>query len=126
MSDTTRIATLEATSADQATYLDTLRSAVSDYGSKFDKIALADLEQKIAPPPNYPGVPDVSSLTMGGEISLPSSTGTLAGSTSPGWAAPTGTATRTTFDTATVTLEQLAQRLAALIEDMAAHGFIGP
>jgi len=42
-----------------------------------------------------------------------------------GWTAPTGTATRTTFDTSTVTTEQLAQRVKALIDDLTAHGLIG-
>ena len=35
-----------------------------------------------------------------------------------GWGTPTGTLTRTTFDTATVTLAQLAERVAALISDL--------
>lgn len=34
-----------------------------------------------------------------------------------GWQAPTGTATRTTFDTATVTLPQLAERVKAMLDD---------
>ncbi|CAD5960826.1 hypothetical protein [Planktothrix agardhii] len=42
-----------------------------------------------------------------------------------GWAAPTGTATRTTFAPATVTLPQLAERVKALIDDLTAHGLIG-
>lgn len=42
-----------------------------------------------------------------------------------GWGAPTGTATRTTFDTATVTLAQLAERVKALIDDLTTHGLIG-
>jgi len=45
-----------------------------------------------------------------------------------GWATATGTATRTTFDTATVTLPQLAERVKALIDDLhatAGHGLIG-
>jgi hypothetical protein len=42
-----------------------------------------------------------------------------------GWAAPTGTATRTTFATGTVTLVQLAERVKALIDDLTAHGLIG-
>ena len=42
-----------------------------------------------------------------------------------GWGAPTGTATRTTFVTSTVTLEELAQRLKALIDDLTTHGLIG-
>lgn len=35
-----------------------------------------------------------------------------------GWGLPTGTFTRTTFNTATVTTEQLAERVAALIQDL--------
>jgi hypothetical protein len=45
-----------------------------------------------------------------------------------GWSTPAGTATRTSFDTATVTLENLAQRVKALIDDLhssAGHGLIG-
>lgn len=42
-----------------------------------------------------------------------------------GWAAPTGTATRTTFATSTVTLSQLAERVKALIDDLTTHGLIG-
>ena len=42
-----------------------------------------------------------------------------------GWTAPTGTATRTTFATPTVTLPQLAERVKALIDDLTAHGLIG-
>lgn len=34
------------------------------------------------------------------------------------YVAPTGTASRATFDTATVTTEQLAQRVKALIDDL--------
>ena len=43
-----------------------------------------------------------------------------------GWAVPTGTATRTTFDTAAITTPQLAERLKGLIDDLTAHGLIGP
>lgn len=45
-----------------------------------------------------------------------------------GWDTATGTATRTTFDTTTVTLAQLAERVKALIDDLhatAGHGLIG-
>jgi hypothetical protein len=42
-----------------------------------------------------------------------------------GWTAATGTATRTSFDTATVTLPQLAQAVKALIDDLISHGLIG-
>lgn len=42
-----------------------------------------------------------------------------------GWAAATGTATRTTFATGSVTLPQLAERVKALMDDLIAHGLIG-
>jgi|694.fasta_scaffold21145_13 hypothetical protein len=42
-----------------------------------------------------------------------------------GWTAPTGTSARTTFDTATVTTAQLAERVKALIDDLTTHGLIG-
>jgi len=42
-----------------------------------------------------------------------------------GWAAATGTATRSTFDTATVTTEQLAQRVKALIDDLLTRQALG-
>jgi hypothetical protein len=42
-----------------------------------------------------------------------------------GWAAPTGTATRTAFATSTVTTAQLAERVKALIDDLTTHGLIG-
>jgi hypothetical protein len=43
-----------------------------------------------------------------------------------GWGAATGTGSRAAFDTATVTTAQLAQRLKALLDDLAVHGLIGP
>jgi hypothetical protein len=42
-----------------------------------------------------------------------------------GWAAATGTATRATFATSTVTTAQLAERVKALIDDLTTHGLIG-
>ncbi|TFL16443.1 hypothetical protein [Jannaschia formosa] len=42
-----------------------------------------------------------------------------------GWTAATGTATRTTFATSTVTTAQLAERLKALLDDLTTHGLIG-
>lgn len=42
-----------------------------------------------------------------------------------GWTAPSGTASRATFATSSVTLEQLAQRVKALVDDLTAHGLIG-
>lgn len=55
-------------------------------------------------------------------------TNKVIGARKTGWGAPTGTATRTTFDTATVTLPQLAERVKALLDDLnatAGHGLIG-
>ncbi len=49
----------------------------------------------------------------------------IIGSRITGWVAPTGTATRTTFATSTVTLPQLAERVKALIDDLTTHGLIG-
>ena len=47
------------------------------------------------------------------------------GSRRTGWTVATGTADRTTFDTAAVSTEELAQRVKALIDDLIAHGLIG-
>ena len=47
------------------------------------------------------------------------------GGRATGWGAPTGTATRAAFNTTTVTLPQLAERVKALIDDLASHGIIG-
>lgn len=45
---------------------------------------------------------------------------------STGWGSPTGTATKTTFNTATVTTAQLAERVKALLDYLIARGDIGP
>jgi len=42
-----------------------------------------------------------------------------------GWGAPTGTDVRATFDTASATTQQIAERLKALIDDLTTHGLIG-
>jgi hypothetical protein len=42
-----------------------------------------------------------------------------------GWTAATGTASRATFATGTVTTAQLAERVKALIDDLIVHGLIG-
>lgn len=49
----------------------------------------------------------------------------VVGSRKTGWTAATGTATRTTFATASVTLPVLAEHVKALIDDLIAHGLIG-
>lgn len=42
-----------------------------------------------------------------------------------GWTAWTGSATRTTFDTTTATLTNVAEAIKAIIDDLIAHGLIG-
>lgn len=49
----------------------------------------------------------------------------VVGNRRTGWTAATGTATRTAFDTGTVTTTQLAERVKALTDDLIAHGLIG-
>jgi hypothetical protein len=49
----------------------------------------------------------------------------ILGNRTTGWTAATGTSTKTTFATSTVTLPQLAERVKALIDDLIAHGLIG-
>ena len=49
----------------------------------------------------------------------------VVGTRRTGWTAATGTATRTTFATGTVTLPVLAEHVKALIDDLIAHGLIG-
>ena len=48
----------------------------------------------------------------------------VVGARATGWAAPTGTSTRSTFATSTVTTEQLAERVKAMYEDLKAHGLV--
>lgn len=70
-------------------------------------------------------------VTLSGHLDLAATkvlkvTGTqVVGPRRTGWTVPTGTATRATFDTATVTLPQLAERVMALHQDLVAHGLIG-
>lgn len=49
----------------------------------------------------------------------------VVGTRKPGWTAATGTATRTTFATGTVTLSVLAEHVKALQDDLTSHGLIG-
>lgn len=49
----------------------------------------------------------------------------IIGTRKTGWAAATGTPTRTTFATGSVTTAQLAERVKALIDDLISHGLIG-
>lgn len=75
------------------------------------------------------GTSDVFSMTTAGVASVSSSyqiAGTqVVTSRRTGWAAATNTKLRTTFDTTTVTLPQLAARVGALLDDLISHGLIG-
>lgn len=70
-------------------------------------------------------------LTVSGNIRISAtssymvSSNPVVGARRTGWSAPTGTATRTSFSTTTVTTEQLAERVKGLIDDLIAHGLIG-
>lgn len=66
-----------------------------------------------------------TSISGAGAIDYDSSTGVIDLPTQPGWTAPTGTATRTSFDTATVTLPQLAERVKAMVDDLTTSSIIG-
>ena len=80
-----------------------------------------------------PGTPAGDDVLVGnGRIALGAVSGHLAvgadkvvGARITGWTAPTGAANRGTFATSTVTLEQLAERVKALIDDLTVHGLIG-
>lgn len=73
-------------------------------------------------------------LELSGYINIPAAkryavgTTAVVGPRKTGWGTATGTATRTTFATGSVTLPQLAERVKALIDDLhgtAGHGLIG-
>lgn len=71
---------------------------------------------------------DTASLNLATGKTIRINSQQIVGARKTGWALPTGTATRTTFDTATVTTAQLAERVNALIADFhstAGHGLIG-
>lgn len=75
------------------------------------------------------GTPSTYSMDRLGNFSAPTSVlinGVQAiTSRRTGWTGATGTATRTTFATGSVTLSQLAERVKALIDDLTTHGLIG-
>jgi uncharacterized Zn-binding protein involved in type VI secretion len=66
-----------------------------------------------------------TSLVMGSGVALQANGTQVVSSRRTGWGAATGTATRTSFATSTVTTAQLAERVKALIDDLIAHGLIG-
>lgn len=69
------------------------------------------------------GAVQKAKITCAGNIHVGSSQ--VLTSRRSGWGTPTGTATRTAFDTSTVTLSQLAERVKALVDDLTTHGMIG-
>ena len=76
--------------------------------------------------------PDANSyLSVGGSVNVSSGSVYRVNGTQvvqariTGWGAPTGTATRASFITSTVTLANLAERVKALIDDLITHGLIG-
>lgn len=76
----------------------------------------------------YNGANDRVALDLSATPGLRVDTTKVVGTRKTGWATATGTATRGTFDTAAVTLPQLAERVKALIDDLhssSGHGLIG-
>ena len=71
------------------------------------------------------GTVRISYLGVGELTGLKINTVNVVGTRKTGWAAATGTATRTTFETALVTTAQLAERVKGLIDDLISHGLIG-
>jgi hypothetical protein len=65
----------------------------------------------------YPWINGSPALYLGGNR--------VVGPRKTGWEAATGTATRTSFATTTVTLPQLAERVKAIIDDLLGHGAFG-
>ena len=64
-------------------------------------------------------------LTTGGAPAILLNSTQVVTTRQTGWAAATGTATRSTFATGSVTLSVLAEHVKALIDDLMAHGLIG-
>jgi hypothetical protein len=79
---------------------------------------------------NFSGPVSAPSLAVGGNADVGGDYRVdgvrVAGNRRTGWGAPTGIASRNTFETSGATVGQLAQRLKALIDDLTAHGLIGP
>jgi hypothetical protein len=72
---------------------------------------------------NASGVSVTGTADVSGEIRVAQTK--VVGARIAGWGVPSGTATRTTFDSGSVTHAQLAERVKALIDDLRSHGLIG-
>lgn len=109
----------------------TVPTAVIDIGASTTARASARIRSGTAPSaPNTGDIwSDGTNLVVNGLNILASAyrvgANQVLSSRKTGWTAATGTATRTTFDTATVTLPELAERVKALIDDFISHGAIG-
>lgn len=66
-----------------------------------------------------------NAVNFNGAASLSISSVQVVGPRNTGWAFPSGSTSKNTFDTATVTTEQLAWRVKALMEALQTHGLIG-
>lgn len=78
----------------------------------------------------YNSLGGLPSITMNGGLAgaggnLQVELSKVVGKRQTGWGTPSGTLTRSTYNDGTVTLQQLAQRLSALIVDLRSHGMIG-
>lgn len=99
-----------------------LPSAYTDLGLKaFAQLSLSSAGAAV--------LPSTGSINFSSTANVDTGTITkVLGPRKTGWAVATGTPTRTTFDTTTVTLPLLAERVKALIDDLhatAGHGLIG-
>lgn len=73
----------------------------------------------------YNNSTEIASITGAGVLQLIQGGTTVTLSPATGWAATiAGTATRTTFDTTSITLPQLAERVKALLDDLRTKGII--
>jgi hypothetical protein len=67
----------------------------------------------------------IGATGIGNLLKLQVNSTDVVGTRKSGWTAATGTATRSTFLTSSVTLPQLAERVKALLDDLISHGLIG-
>jgi hypothetical protein len=66
-----------------------------------------------------------NAISGSGAIDYDANTGVIDLPTQTGWSAPTGTDNRATFDTTSVTLSELAERVKALIDDLTTTNILG-
>jgi hypothetical protein len=90
-------------------------------GSNFEIVRRSDAGANLGTPVSIARSTGV--VTLSNPLTIGSSQ--VVGTRVTGWAAATGTATRTTFATGSVTTAQLAERVKALIDDLTTHGLIG-